>query len=182
MSDKCLLSFQYGSRSVSDETYIFFVLGLIVGVMLWKNGLTTEAVILGTGIIVFGHLRSTMKKLEPEFVRIFEKGMYFPTSCVETKSFKYDRDVYDNYNLVGIISEKIDDNLDINLSPEKRTDFTWNEIRKVQYNPGSIIFILKGGDIVIIQYSLIPKQHKKTFISLVKEFVEKTGGIISKES
>ena len=180
MSNKCLLRFRYGSKQTNDELYLLGGLGVLVGAYLWKQNQQIEAIVVAIFFSFVGYLRSMKKKIDPEEVRVHEKGMRIPQSCVETKSYEYDRDVEDNYNLVGIVAEKVNEDLSIRLSPEKRTHFEWKEIRKIQYNTNSTIFILTGGDIVIIQHSQVAKQHQKKFVSLVKEYVEATGGILVK--
>jgi len=180
MSNKCVLRFTYGDKNSNDELYLIGGLGVLIGAYLWKQGQQFEAIAVIAFFGLVGYIRSMKKKIEPEEIRVHEKGLKIPKACVETKSFKYDREVDENYNLVGIMAEKVQEDLSVRLSPEKRDHFEWKEIRKVQYNSNSTIFILTGGDIVIIQHSQIPKQYKEKFITLVKEYVEKTGGILTK--
>ncbi|TNE97647.1 MAG: hypothetical protein EP326_11115 [Deltaproteobacteria bacterium] len=180
MSKRCLLRFIYGTKNSNDQFYLLTGLGVLIGAWFWKQNERIEAL----GIVIFlalvGYVLSMKKKIEPDEVRIHENGIRIPQVCVETKSYEYDREVDENYNLVSIMAEHIEEDMSLRLSPNKRTFFEWKEIRKIQYNPTSTIFVLTGGDIIIVQHSQIPNQYLRGFISLVKEYVEKTGGIISK--
>lgn len=180
MSKRCLLRFIYGSKNSSDQFYLLTGLGVLIGAWLWKQNEKIEALGAALFLALVGYVLSMKTKIKLEEIRIHENGVHIPQVCVETKSYEYDREVDENYNLVSIMAEHIDEDMGIRLSPNKRTFFEWREIRKVQYNPTTTIFILTGGDIVIVQHSQIPTQHVKSFISLIKEFVEKTGGILTK--
>lgn len=180
MSNKCVLRFIYGDKNTNDEFYLIGGIGVLAGGYLWKQNQEIEAIAVVAFLGLIGYLRSMKKKIDPEEIRVHEKGLKFPRTCVETKSFEYDRDVDEDYNLIGIMAEKVNEDLSIRMSPEKRDHFEWKEIRKVQFNTNSTIFILTGGDIVIIQHSQIPRQYMKKFISLVKDYIEMTGGILTK--